>query len=178
MKRIYTVFAVYEDQKDHRYTAHVEAESPEQAEMLAVQNAPAGILVAGVAAGKIVAEDQAAIPNLTKIRGRGYTTTVAKVHVTFERIKLPLHCPTCKADLRKVDALQQLDVRTYIWAGRLPRETAEGDRGVPVNYDVGAVLGSPRDDTRGVNIRCASCTCALWNGFSEVRDTAALVSGG
>lgn len=166
MKKSFTVFGVYQDDNDQRFATMVEAETPEEAEALALREADGDLIVAGVVAGSHQAVDRAPIPSITKIRGRGYHTRVARVHVTYHKLKLPFTCPKCKADLRKQDSLHQEDLSRRPWHGRIPRGEYEGGHGVPLNHDRGAGLLIPDVGAIAYHLSCTKCQFLLWNGLS------------
>jgi len=164
----YTVFGVYANDTDERYATFVEAATPEDAEKKAVNQAPAEILVAGVVLGKVAPVDQGMDTGLIPLPKRGYETIVATVKVGYKRIRLPLHCPECKVDLRKNEGVKQWDYWDYFWEGRIPRGEYHNDYGVAVNQDRGARTPSGMDSTIvAVVLQCNSCEFLLWNGYTE-----------
>jgi len=166
----YTVFAVYEDYNSRRYTTYVEAEGPEEAERKVIGGSAEGLIIAGVVEGRVGSID-CTDATIVPIRGRGYETSVARLTVEYLRVRFPFRCPSCRADLRKADALYQWDYWDHVWHGRLPRVECvaeEGHVGIAVNQDVGA--RSPTDVSGAVVaavILCARCKHELWNGYHE-----------
>ena len=168
----YTVFAIYEHDCDQRYTTYVDAATPEDAERKAISEAEATIIVAGVVEGRIKVVDRVSDLAVTPLRGRGYETSVACVNVAYRRVRLPFHCPKCKADLRKADALYQWDWWSHVWHGRLPRrefKAAHGHVGATLNQDIGARQPTDTSGTVvGVIVQCSKCKHEMWNGYDEV----------
>lgn len=166
--KIFTVFGIYQDDTDERYTTFVEAATQEDAEKQAVKDAPSDIFVAAVVSGKVEPLDHAGDTNLVPIRGKGYETIVANVKVSYRKIKLPYHCPKCKADLRKHEAVKQWDYWDYSWEGRIPRGEYTSDYGVAVNQDRGARTPGGMDSTvTAAVLQCNGCEHFLWNGYQE-----------
>ena len=165
---MYTVFGVVEENNDRRYSVHVDAESPEDAEKKAVLQAPVPIIVSGVVKGKVIALDQDSNADLTPVRGKGYLTQVATVRVDYREFNVPFTCPKCKADLHKPESMKQWDYWDYYWEGRVPRGVFKGDHGIAINHDKGARTGSGFETTIvAVVLQCNHCEHELWNGYKE-----------
>jgi hypothetical protein len=164
----YTIFGVVEESNDRRYSVHIDAESPEDAEKKAIQEAPVPIIVAGVVKGKVAALDQDSNADLTPVRGKGYVTQVATVRVDYRDFNVPFACPKCKADLLKPESMKQWDYWDYYWEGRVPRGVYKGDHGIAINHDKGARTGSGFETTIvAVVLQCNHCEYELWNGYKE-----------
>ena len=168
--RVFTIFAVYEEDFDQRYTEHVEAEDAEQAERIAKRDAPADIIVAGVVEGKVLPVDQVEEAKVTPIRGKGFTTSLSRVSVKQEVVKLVLKCPACKTDFHKPDSLNQLDLLSHQTIGRIPRGEYDGLEGICINEDhAGSRQGHRRGPVTAWHLSCAKCGHVLWDGLeSEV----------
>jgi hypothetical protein len=171
-KKGYTVFAVLADYNSRRLSSFVEAETPEEAEQKVIRESADGLIVAGVVEGRVGTVGSRCDAAIVPIQGRGYETSVARLTVTYLRVRFPFRCPSCRADLCKAEALYQWDWWDHVWLGRLPRSeyVAEDDHvGVTVNHDVGA--RSPTDFSGTVVaaiVQCARCKRELWNGYEEV----------
>lgn len=164
----YTVFAIHEDDNSQRYSVHVEAESPEDAEKKAQIDAPVGIVIASVVKGKVAPVDRASNADLTPIHGKGYETEVAQVRVSYLKFRVPFECPGCKQDLRKPESMIQWDYWDYFWEGRIPRGIFRGDTGIAVNHDKGARTGTGFETTIvAAVLQCNGCKLELWNGYQE-----------
>lgn len=163
----FTVFSVADDDPSRRYTVHLLAESPEDAEKKAVLEAPFAITVAAVAKGHVKPLDHEK-PDLTPILSKGYETQVASVRVSYKKVRLPFTCPKCKAGLHKYESVKQWDYWDYYWEGRIPRGVYTGDHGIAVNHEKGTRSGSGLDTTIvAVVIQCLACEYELWNGYKE-----------
>jgi hypothetical protein len=167
MKQTYTVFGVYEDDNDQRYTVPVEANSPEEAERKAIRQAPASIIVAAVVAGDIVPADRMA--TISPIKGRSFEATLARLTFEYVTVRLPARCPKCKADLRKEDALLQWDTIDQVWPARIPRGKASGERfGLPVNTVDGPYSPAKMHGAAyAYLLQCQGCKGLVWNGLYE-----------
>ena len=163
----YTVFALRDDDLSKRHTMHVEADSPEDAEKKALLTAPFNIIVSAVVKGRVEALDHAT-PDVTPINGKGYETQVAQVSVSYRKIRVPLACPGCKADLQQYESVKQWDYWDFFWEGRVPRGIYKGDNGIAVNHEKGARTGSGFESTIvAVVLICNKCNHELWNGYRE-----------
>lgn len=165
-KEPYTVYAVFEKDNSQRYTAYVDAMSPEDAEKRAAKDANTPIIIAGVVKGYIAPVDAAGRKDVTPLHGRGYETWVSKLTTTSERFRVPFHCPRCRTDLRRADSLKQTDYPVRIWDARLPRGTGPSDHwGAVINEDQGAVVTDAEHYVLAVRLACACCGAIIWNGY-------------
>lgn len=163
----YTIFAVFEENPDRRYSTTVTAESPEDAEKKAIAEAPATIKVAGVFSGVVesLCLRRETIPT---IHGTRYETGVSLVTVRHQTIRLPIKCPQCETDLRNPESVRQWDYWDYYWEGRIPRGVFKGDYGIAVNHDKGVRAGNGYETTIvAVVLQCSKCEYELWNGYRE-----------
>lgn len=174
--KTYTVFGVMADNADERFCVFVDAHNPKEAEKKAVADTPEEIIIAGVVEGRTPSIDKHEERKVTPIRGRGYETTVARITVSYERIRVPYTCPNCKADLRKPDAVTQWDYWNMFWNGRIPRGEKEGAYGIALNHNRGAARSNGRSPTDmsdtivAYALHCANCAHALWDGLKEDHD--------
>jgi hypothetical protein len=162
----YTVYAVFEDDNDQRYTAFVDALSPEDAEKRAIEKANSPIIIASVVKGYVYPVDRAGQDNVVPLRGRSYVTWVSQIAIAKTLCNVPFHCAKCRADFRKIDSLRQADYVMRTWGGRIPRRNAPSveDRwGVVVNEDAGSLISVNKTAVRLV---CACCGAVVWDGCS------------
>jgi hypothetical protein len=173
MKKPFTVFAVREDDTDQRYVTYIEALNPQEAEKKAVREAKSPIIIASVVEGRVKPADRVSDLSVSPIRGRGYETAVARLAIEFVRVRFPLVCPKCKADLRKPDSLFQWDFSDKIWHARMPRgeyKAEKGHVGVTLNRDLGAHQSLDGGLVAvAVVVQCVKCNYALWDGVHEKR---------
>jgi len=162
----FTVYAVFEKDNSQRYTAYVDASSPEDAEKRAAKDANAPIIIAGVAKGYIAPVDTASRKDVIPLYGRGYETWVSKLITTSERFRVPFHCPHCRSDLRNADSLEQTDYPVRVWNARLPRGASPSDHwGAVINEDQGAAVTDAEHCILAVRLTCARCNAIIWNGY-------------
>ena len=171
MRQPYTVFAVYEDDADQRYTALVIATSPAAAEKKAKKDAESPIIVAAVVLGTIIPVDGTARTNTTPLRGKHFETWVSQMHVSYVNIDVPLKCPGCKASLTAPNSIVQVDYWDHRWDGYVPKDAGVGEWGVTVNRDRGAYSPAELSGAApAVALRCKACDHALWDGYMEATD--------
>lgn len=162
----YTVYAVFEDDNDQRYTAFIDALSPEDAEKLTIEKAPSSLIIAGVVKGYVSPVDRVGPNNVVPLRGRSYVTLVNQIAITKALCNVPFHCVKCRVDFRKTDSLRQTDYVMRTWGGRIPRRNAPAEAarwGIVVNEDAGAVNAI---GMTAVRLVCASCSHVVWDGYS------------
>lgn len=174
MQKDYTVFGVMADDNDERFTIYTNANNPKEAEQNAIAGTPEEIIIAGVVEGRVDAPagGRAEEAKVTPIKGRGFNTVLARVRVSYTKVRLPFTCPNCSADLRKADALTQWDYWNMFWNGRIPRGAFDGEHGIALDQNRGAAR-SPSDmqDTIvAYAVHCSNCVHPLWNGLEEVQD--------
>ena len=168
-KEPYTVYAVFDSDNTQRYTAYVDATSPDKAEKLAIKNAGAPIIIAGVVKGYVAPVDGTTRKDVTPLHGRGHVTWVSRLVATSERFQVPRYCPRCHADFRQPDSLRQTNYPARVWDARLPRAVSDGKSwGAVLNDANGAtVLPNSKHHVPAVRLVCASCRGIIWDGFRD-----------
>jgi len=156
----WTVFAVYADTEEG-YVEHVQADDVAGARVKAYREAESVILIAGVVAGKVFSEEEAAA-DVTPLRGRGHAIVVSHVHVTERRVMLPSKCPKCRSDLRKPHAVMQGDLMLRRWTGHLTKtgDSVSAERDQHETSARHAIVEAAK-------LRCALCSTDLWNGIVQ-----------
>lgn len=165
----YTVYAVFDSDNTQRYTAYVDASNPDRAEKLAIKNAGAAIIIAGVVKGYIAPVDGVSRKDVTPLHGRGHTTWVSRLVATSERFQVPRYCPRCRVDLRQPSSIRQTNYPARVWDARLPREVSDGKSwGAIINDANGAtVLKDTEHHVLAVRLVCAACRGVIWDGFRD-----------
>lgn len=164
-KKGFTVFGVLESNVDNRQQIYcAQAQTPEEAEKEASRLYPA-LLVAGVVPGLPPAQKGGLAP-IVPIRGAGFETRLAEITVAYRDVKLPTHCPSCREDLRRSDALYQWNTAPSVWLGRLPRSLKSQIPGIAVSDDLGArdPLNGDIPTIAAIRLQCTKCSLILWDG--------------
>ncbi len=115
----FTVVGAYADTKE-AYVTQVQTIDSAAAKSAAYREADGVVIGLSVFPGRIDAlkEDT----KITPLRGPQHAVTVSQVSIVERRISIPSRCPSCRADLRRQQALLCADMTLNFWQGHLTKD--------------------------------------------------------
>lgn len=162
-KSWFTVYAVYDDNQQP-WCAWFEARDVADARAQALQAVNDIIIIAAIVAGKILPLDGQEVSNITPLKARGHTITVAHHNVTTRCLAMPTRCPGCSRDLRRARALTATTAETQTWPVHLAKDRQQ------VALTREQTLTECSQTTRPlpllpIRLTCSTCRHSFWEGL-------------